>query len=192
MRKILAVATAMVLMASGAVLAGASAASAATLDQMWNQSVGSPSTDAPCSTSSAEDLTAGWTQWAPSWEQWPSDGQGGWTCGRSILWDKGSSASDQGGSRTAAGCVLISNYQNPAEYMFFFPTNFLALAPNYQEGCTVPFPNPHVYRNFAYAPDLAEAQSLCPVGSLIQSIRERDAIYFQYGDNANVWTCDAD
>lgn len=82
-RRILAATAAAVMVASGAVLAGASPASA---DQVWHQSIGRASAEAACPTDSPEDLTAGWTPWGASWEKWNNNNQGGYVCSRQITW----------------------------------------------------------------------------------------------------------
>lgn len=58
----------------------------ASADQIWFQSVGRASADAPCEESPAADLIAGWTPWAPSWEDWANGGTGGFVCSRQITW----------------------------------------------------------------------------------------------------------
>lgn len=83
MRRILAATAAAVMMASGAGIAGASPASA---NQVWHQSIGRASAEAACPTDSPEDLTAGWTPWGASWEQWNNNNQGGYVCSRQITW----------------------------------------------------------------------------------------------------------
>jgi len=82
-RRVLAAAGAVVLATGGLSLAGAAPASA---DQVWHQSVSRVSATAACSTSSADDLAAGWSQWGATWEQWVNGGTGGFTCARSITW----------------------------------------------------------------------------------------------------------
>lgn len=104
-RRFMAAAAATALVASGTMLAGASSASAADSDQIWYQAVGSPSETAPCPESDAADLAAGWTPWVKGYEKWPNDGEGGWTCGRSILWAKGSPAPSSG-DYPSIGCAL--------------------------------------------------------------------------------------
>jgi hypothetical protein len=111
-------AAAAVLVGSAAMLAGASSASAATSDQIWYQSLGNPSQSAPCPESEAADLAKGWTPWVKGYEMWPNDGQGGWTCGRSILWAKGSQARGNVGAG-ATGCVQVQGDPFTAAWLDF-------------------------------------------------------------------------
>lgn len=67
---------------------GIVAASPASADQVWIQSIGRASADAVCPDSDPADLARGWSKWAPTWEKWMNDGAGGWTCTRSIVWAK--------------------------------------------------------------------------------------------------------
>ncbi len=68
------------------VLGAAAVAPIASADQVWHQSIGRPSASAACSTSSSDDLAAGWSGWGATWEQWVNGGRGGFTCTRSITW----------------------------------------------------------------------------------------------------------
>jgi hypothetical protein len=101
MRRLAAGTAASILIAAGLAMAGVAPASA---DQVWHQSVGRPSADAPCPTSDAADLEAGWSAWTGSWEQWANDGTGGWTCSRSITWAK-----DSPPPAAAGDPVMVSN-----------------------------------------------------------------------------------
>ncbi len=83
MRNRLLAAAGAVTLVAGAALAVAPAASA---DQIWHESVGRPSADAPCPVTSAKDSAAGWSPWVATWEQWPNGGDGGFTCTRSVTW----------------------------------------------------------------------------------------------------------
>lgn len=82
--------------APGGQVAGFTTALSASADQIWYQSVGRANADAPCQESSADDLTAGWTQWTPSWEQWANNGNGGFVCNRQITWDFTTSSGSTG------------------------------------------------------------------------------------------------
>jgi hypothetical protein len=99
-----------VVVASGLGMVVASPASAADTDQIWYQAVGRPSKDAPCLESDPADLAKGWTPWVKSYEMWPNDGTGGWTCGRSILWAKGAPPPAQR-AYPSAGCVPVFSGQ---------------------------------------------------------------------------------
>jgi hypothetical protein len=68
---------------SGTLVAGAGSASA---NQVWYQSVGKASAEAPCPTSTGTELAAGWTQWSSSWAMWANQGRGGFVCDREITW----------------------------------------------------------------------------------------------------------
>jgi len=72
--------------APGGQVAGFTTASPAVANKVWYQSVGRASATAACEKSSSTDLAAGWTQWAPSWEQWVNGGKGGFVCNRQITW----------------------------------------------------------------------------------------------------------
>lgn len=60
--------------------------------QVWVQSFERASADAPCIPPKELDIPwqADWPAdeqaWMPTWEQWPNDGKGGWTCLRIITW----------------------------------------------------------------------------------------------------------
>ena len=62
----------------------------ASAAQVWHQSVDRAGPDAGCPGSTPEEVEAGWSPWAPSWEQWPNDGRGGYVCSRSIVWAQSS------------------------------------------------------------------------------------------------------
>jgi hypothetical protein len=61
-------------------------AGSASADEVWYQSVGRASAEAPCPVSTGAELEAGWTQWGPSWAQWGNQGRGGFVCDRQITW----------------------------------------------------------------------------------------------------------
>ena len=85
-------------MVAGAVLGGGSA----TADSVWVQSYERSSETAECESQAGETpWQASWgtdSSWKPAWEQWANDGQGGWTCTRSITWARTPAASSSGGS----------------------------------------------------------------------------------------------
>lgn len=107
---------------------GIAGAAPAAADQVWHQSVARASSDAACPTSSAADIDAGWTEWAATWEAWPNDGTGGWTCARSITWAKDSQAPED--SAGLSGCVqtnyddfLITGPVDTSPNGLFYPTS---------------------------------------------------------------------
>ena len=87
------------------------AAPAASADQVWYQGVERASADAPCPASSADDLTAGWSEWTPSWAQWANSGRGGYVCTRSITW----AHEDAGGGGQI--CIPIGNFDELSLYV---------------------------------------------------------------------------
>jgi hypothetical protein len=98
MRRIAATIATVVLGASGLVVASATTASA---HQIWHQSVGRASADAECPKLTADEVAAGWSEWAPSWAQWANDGKGGHVCDRSVTWAFDAQPPPQ------TGCVLV-------------------------------------------------------------------------------------
>lgn len=117
-RRIAATVAAAVLTASGLAIAGAAPASA---NQVWHQSVGRASADAPCPDSDPALLALGWSKWAPSYEQWPNNGQGGWTCTRSITWAKSTPPGlTVGGEANPSLCVEVFRFDaENAQYLDF-------------------------------------------------------------------------
>lgn len=63
--------------------------------QIWHQSFGRASADAPCVP--PPELVIEWRdtwnlaekEWTATWEQWPHGNTGGWTCTRGITWAPG-------------------------------------------------------------------------------------------------------
>lgn len=80
------------LAAALAVTAGAmlESASPAAADEVWHQSVGRASAEAPCPASTEAEIGLGWSDWGPSWARWANGGSGGWVCDRSNAWAQGS------------------------------------------------------------------------------------------------------
>lgn len=81
---------------------------------IWHQSVGRAGPDAPCPESSDLETAEGWTPWAPSWEQWPNSGEGGYVCSRWNVWAQSeapSSGADDP-TRPSIGCVLVLSEDN--------------------------------------------------------------------------------
>lgn len=72
--------------APGGQVGGFTTAAPAAANKIWYQSVGRSSNAAPCQESTGAELAEGWTNWAPSWEQWANDRQGGFVCSRQITW----------------------------------------------------------------------------------------------------------
>lgn len=155
-RRWVAVGASAALVTAGVVMAGATPASAADTDQIWYQAIGSPSQEAPCPESDPADLSKGWTKWVKGYEMWPNDGKGGWTCGRSILWAKGSPPPSS--SFPSAGCVQGSS----AEWVDFLGGFSLPYgSPVYYNPACSTIPGSAGY-SIVYAPDgAAQADDLC-------------------------------
>ena len=92
-------------MVAGAVVGGGSA----TADSVWVQSYERSSQTAECETQAGETpWQASWgtdSSWKPAWEQWANDGQGGWTCTRSITWARTPASSSSSGRSYALGDI---------------------------------------------------------------------------------------
>jgi hypothetical protein len=137
----LAAAGAVVLATGGLSLAGASSAAA---DQVWHQSVSRASAATACSTSSADELAAGWwSQWAPSWEQWANGGKGGFTCARSITWAFDSPADAPTDATVLVGvCMLLEEAtdSDPDLFVLVDPSGFIPDGAPYfdNENCAPP------------------------------------------------------
>ncbi|HEY7822434.1 MAG TPA: hypothetical protein VIG24_06365, partial [Acidimicrobiia bacterium] len=117
------------------------------------------SADAPCDIPAVEGEMAGWSDWGPSWAQWPHDGQGGWVCTRSITWAHGSSRSSSSeGSDSSASCITGFN---GTEFWDFTGTNWLPIGtPLYADAtCTTPLNDgsPVVSGNVTVLADSEEA-----------------------------------
>lgn len=148
-RRLAAVVGSAVLISAPLALAGASSASA---DEVWFQSIGRASADAKCAPSSAEDLEAGWTEWAPSWAEWANNGSGGWTCDRQITW-----------ALSGGWSPVCASYLSGVESILFtdgpaWPTGSLKYS---GADCSVPASSP-TNVNGVYAPEgQAQAEALC-------------------------------
>ena len=85
-------------MVAGAVVGGGSASA----DSVWVQSYERSSETAECESQAGETpWQASWgtdSSWKPAWEQWANDGQGGWTCTRSVTWARTPASSSSSGS----------------------------------------------------------------------------------------------
>lgn len=131
----------------------------AEVSTTWIQQVQRASADAPCDIPEVEGEMAGWSDWGPSWAQWPHDGQGGWVCTRSITWAHGSSRSSSSeGSDSSASCITGFN---GTEFWDFTGTNWLPIGtPLYADAtCTTPLNDgsPVVSGNVTVLADSEEA-----------------------------------
>lgn len=174
---VLATAGAAVFVAGGLALAGATPASAA---QVWHQSIGRAPTSSACPTLSPDDQAKGWSQWAPSWEQWANDGKGGLTCTRSITW-----AHDTPTSAPLGGCTNLGE-----GFVVLDPSGFLAPGtPIYDnETCTAPEVE-NIGDGFGYAVTsggLSAATAICQAGNSSQDVSASPI------DEYNLYSCDFD
>ena len=109
----------------------------ASTSYTWIQQVQRENADAPCDIPAVEGEAAGWSDWGPSWAQWPHDGQGGWVCTRSITWAQGAA---QGGVASGdSGGSCITGF-NGTEFWDFSGVNWLPIGtPLYSDStCTTP------------------------------------------------------
>jgi len=178
MRGVLAAAGAVVVVTGGLSLAGASPASA---DQVWHQSVSRASATAACSTSSADDLAAGWSQWGATWEQWVNGGKGGFTCARSITWALDAPADEP---TSIGGCNPI---EGGMAFLLVGPSGFVTNDPPYfdNEACTLPSAgNLNAPYGLAWTSgDEAAAIAICRAGNPGQS--DITAIF----SHSSWWVC---
>lgn len=177
-RKLMVSAMAAVTVAAGLVMAGASPASA---DQVWNQSVGRASADAPCPTNTPAETAAGWSKWAPSYAKWANDGKGGFVCDRSITWAKDSPPP----SSTPAAKLCVQG--NSGQYLDFTTSSAIApfaLFAYADETCSgSPFEANYFWT--VYAPTGGvEAQTLCN-GVVNGTVAQ----YAGYGADPAVYVC---
>jgi len=137
------------------VLVGAPAASA---DQTWYQAIGRPSADAPCPATNAEDSAAGWSQWAPSWEEWPGQGHGGYVCTRSNTWAF-ESTEGTALATPSVGCLAYQsgNFSVDLEGGFSFPIG----TQTWMGSHCGPTPSVLSGYNFVYAPGDWSPLALC-------------------------------
>ena len=136
------------------------AAGTASANQVWYQSVGRVSAEAPCPVSTGPELKAGWTQWGSSWAQWGNRGRGGFVCDRQITWAITS---------PWPGCQLAFDFRDGSgpfmsEY-YQFGTRLVIPAAELNgfdnPGCSgVPFGPGEIDVVFAYSQE--QAQALCP------------------------------
>jgi len=112
----------------------------ASTSYTWIQQVQRANADAPCEIPAIEGDAPGWSDWGPSWAQWPHDDQGGWVCTRSITWAHGSEPEDStsGDSRQPRdSCITGFNGTN---FWDFTGTDWLPIGtPVYSDAaCTTP------------------------------------------------------
>ena len=157
-RKLLAVATAS-LVATGALFL----ASAASADEIQVQSYQRSGESEVCAAQPNETpWQASWgddSSWHPSWEQWANNGEGGWTCTRSIVWAK-SPAAAQAPSVSTAGCTTLYGF-DPDKSLDFLGGNFLPAGTfAFTDGtCTTQW-NAMTFP-MVYAGSLAAASAVC-------------------------------
>ncbi len=106
-RRVLASVAAAAMVVGGMSLVAAPAASA---NEVWHQHIGRASADAACPKNTAAETAAGWSEWAPSWAQWPGGGTGGWVCGRSAPVSTVSTSYPSGIGCVAAGTGTWANF----------------------------------------------------------------------------------
>lgn len=164
-RSVAATALGSVVVLVGGALVAASPASANTT---WIQSVQRSSEDAACPASSGPAPQSGWvvTDWSKSWERWANGGTGGWTCTRSITW-----GNSGGGDVTPPPVPPVTGYpagvgcvdsNGGVDFVDFRGGFYLAAGATIwrNASCTTPwgptYSNPRVY-----APTGFDAAALC-------------------------------
>lgn len=132
-------------------LVGASPASA---NQVWLQQVQRTSADAPCALPASDGEATGWSSWAPSWAQWPNNGEGGWVCERSITW-----ATDSGSaSMVTTECAQLTDTQ----WLDFTGTDWLpADTATFPDAACTTAGGGFIFVVFVLADSQGAAQSLC-------------------------------
>ncbi len=165
-----------VLVTAGMTLAVAPGAAA---DQTWTQSFQRSGPAAPCDAPKALDIVwqDGWTgspEWTPTWEQWPNNGAGGWTCTRSITWAKDAPMP----TYPSIHCVQGS----PTEWVDFLGGFNLPIgSPDYVADPTCTTPTGVIGFNIVYAPEgPSQAEELCQVAFGVPMLR---------GFNFDVYAC---
>ena len=135
-------------------------ASPASANQVWLQQVQRSGADAPCDIPAVEGEAAGWSEWAPSWAQWPNGGEGGWVCTRSITWAKDTPPpSAMGGmAYPSGGCEPV---QGSVWAQFDGGWSVPHVDPAYSDAaCTALWGAPWNY-NLVYAPSGWDPTTLC-------------------------------
>lgn len=131
----------------------------------WIQQVQRASADAPCDIPAIEGDAAGWSDWRPSWAQWPNDDQGGWVCTRSITWAQGTAApgSGSGGSGGSGVASCVAGFSGDL-YLSFAGTDWIPAGTAFYSdaACTTPeVPSATLSDSAALADDGTEAQTIC-------------------------------
>ena len=121
--------------APGGQVGGFTTAAPAAADQIWYQSVGRASATAPCEKSTATELAAGWTNWAPSWEQWANDSMGGFVCSRQITWAYDTPPVSCAAGAGAANTCIVGN-TGPGGGIVFYVNEANATGSRYLEAAT--------------------------------------------------------
>lgn len=139
-------------------------ASPASAGQTWHQSVERSSASAECPASAQGDREAGWTDWAPSWEEWAKNGKGGYVCSRQITWAKdtpppGSSPEDAPVTYPAAGCVPRGG--DFPYFIDFGDSYFVSGAGHTFSDDQCQTPEDISLRSLVYAPAPLDADAVC-------------------------------
>lgn len=112
----------------------------ASTSYTWIQQVQRASADAPCDIPAIDGDAPGWSDWGPSWAQWPHDGQGGWVCTRSITWARSSaSGSSTPADSEGSGTSCITGYGG-TNFWDFTGVDWLPIGTQYYSDatCTTP------------------------------------------------------
>ena len=145
-------------------------AGSASADEVWYQSVGRASAEAPCPVSTGTELEAGWTQWSPSWAQWGNQGKGGFVCDRQITWAYNYpgcqffadlSITESLGSEP----IVASLYAQFGNGLVIAAGSDLFSSPDCS-GETSEDYTVNVTVNFVFAGSQGQAQALCPVDTV--------------------------
>jgi hypothetical protein len=145
-------------------------AGSASADEVWYQSVGRASAEAPCPVSTGTELAAGWTQWSPSWAQWGNQGKGGFVCDRQITW-----AYNYPGCQFFADLsitesldsepFIVSIYAQFGNELVIAAGSDLFTTPDCSEETSAAV-TVNVIVNTVFAGSQGQAQSLCPVDTV--------------------------
>lgn len=146
-------------------------AGSASADEVWYQSVGRASAEAPCPVSTGTELEAGWTQWSPSWAQWGNQGRGGFVCDRQITWAYSPTASNFPGCQFIADLRITEPPEGPFDVSLYgqFGNGLVIAADTYLfstpdcSGETSESTTVSVAVNTVFAGSQGQAQALCPV-----------------------------
>jgi hypothetical protein len=144
-------------------------AGSASADEVWYQSVGRASAEAPCPVSTGTELAAGWTQWSPSWAQWGNQGKGGFVCDRQITWAYSPTA------QAFPGCQFANDQSYDADpyestYLQFGSRVLIPAAElngfDNPDCSGVPFGDSS--QDVVFALSQEQAQALCPLGTVAE------------------------